>query len=1576
MDFLQKYELNLNPDNSYTLVIHLNQPLTEFAQELGYTPGKKDDFHLQLKQFVKQSFPRIKVSSVKVMVGALLVTSYYFVDSTLSSALANTTTQTQQLFQYDTYTVQSGDTLYSLSRRFNVTVSALKELNTLSTDTLKIGQVLKLPYFTYTVTSGDTLYTIAKKHQTTAIEIKTFNQLSSDVIHIGQKLRVPQPITQPTIITETTTTEPTTTNDTIYTVISGDTLSIIAKKFNITVEAIKSHNNLTTDLIYIGQKLTIPMADEQPTTEQISNDTTSEPEQAPDTISYTVISGDTLSLIANKFNTTVENLKNHNGLSSDRIFVGQVLLIPKSVTQPVAEEPIIESGLDTSSIEGTIYTVVPGDTLSLIAKKFNTTVDLVKTTNNLTSDLIFVGQKLTVPSTEQPVVEVDHTAPEQPRIGALPIITTQNVTEYIVSGTAEANASIEILIQDGVHSPIRHVIQASETGEYTQTINLSSLQDGQLTILVQATDNAGNQSTPLSEHIVKDTVSVEPILNANVPINYENVHQYVLIGKAEPGSTVVFTISDGFHPDIHFTTTANESGDINELINLTGLNDGAIILKAHSIDLVGNQSSVTEATVMKETMLYTPTIENSTVVNGANVSNYTIAGHAQPRTVIDLIVSDGVNPPVLASVLTDDNGEYASVLDLSMLVDTDLKIEVKATSEAGISSDSETVMIKKDTVSPDAPSLNNTGYINAESQTSYSLTGQADPLALVTIVLTNHLNQYITITTHATESGDYTLPVDVSQMTDGDLFINFTQTDSAGNVSYTSKSTLVKDTVGPSLFTPQPIVNIFSGNQHDYILSGTTEVNGLIGLTISDGTNTISRTTETNSEGAFEIPLDTSGLNDGELIVQYYVTDQAGNVQPQQPITILKDTTAPSEVTLATPEYVNKSNMEKFLVKGINAEDAVTIRVLITDGTNTTEGVTTAASGVFEIDMNLGTLKDGPLRIEVVQTDKAGNTSIVQTQTVEKDTVVDQPVISKSGFSIVNGGLVYTIIGTAEANSAVTVFLSDLDKTDQLSKSTTTNERGFFTITIPLYQLSTTDNLSIRVQQSDQAENVSEEIQLPTHSYLVSADDTLFTIAKRFNTTVDALRSMNHLTSTTVSVGQTLRLPVTASTVLNLGYLYFGNTKEYVNTVNGTNQAINVVSPSYFDINTDGSLKLTYQLDPAFIESMHQQGIRVVPFLSNHWNREIGRAMLQNKEQAAQQIADAIAKYNLDGVNVDLENITDADRANFTEFVRLLRLKIPTEKEVSVAVAANPNGWNTGWHGAYDYNSLSKYADYLMIMSYDESYHGGDPGPVASLPWVERSIQYAINQGVARDKIVMGMAHYGRYWIEGLDFGGFGISNSKIEELLTKYEHTLVFDETSQSVKATVIIKAEDPVTFVSGSNLTPGTYTIWFENAESVTQKLALVAKYEIRGVGNWSLGQENTNIWTSFTTSMPATTPLTSVSYTEEQSIYTIDHTVVSGESLWAIATRYKTTITAIKDVNNLTSDTLYIGQVLKIPQVEPIVTEEAVTTTVTTYTVTSGDSLWLIASRFNTTVTAIKEANNLTSDTINVGQVLIIP
>ena len=156
---------------------------------------------------------------------------------------------------------------------------------------------------------------------------------------------------------------------------------------------------------------------------------------------------------------------------------------------------------------------------------------------------------------------------------------------------------------------------------------------------------------------------------------------------------------------------------------------------------------------------------------------------------------------------------------------------------------------------------------------------------------------------------------------------------------------------------------------------------------------------------------------------------------------------------------------------------------------------------------------------------------------------------------------------------------------------------------------------------------------------------------------------------------------------------------------------------------------------------MHQNGIRVVPFLSNHWDRTSGVNALLMLTDWRRSFADTINDYGLDGVNVDIENVTEKQRTQYTELVRRLRESLPSDKEVSVAVAANPVVGTPAGTAHTTMRNWGKYADHLFIMAYDEHYQGGAPGPVAGYSFVQRSIEYALRY-VPSDKIVLGIPFF------------------------------------------------------------------------------------------------------------------------------------------------------------------------------------------------------------------------------------------
>jgi len=167
-------------------------------------------------------------------------------------------------------------------------------------------------------------------------------------------------------------TKQTSAHEVTYKVQSGDSLWKISYNNSLSVQEIMQYNNLTTSTIYVGQELSL-----------IAPHTHETPVEA--TTTYTVKSGDSLSLIAKNFNTTVTNLKTLNNLTSDLIYVGQVLKVQgqAAVTPP-----------PTTETTATTYAVQSGDTLWKISTKTGLSVTQLKTYNNLTSDSIYVGQVL------------------------------------------------------------------------------------------------------------------------------------------------------------------------------------------------------------------------------------------------------------------------------------------------------------------------------------------------------------------------------------------------------------------------------------------------------------------------------------------------------------------------------------------------------------------------------------------------------------------------------------------------------------------------------------------------------------------------------------------------------------------------------------------------------------------------------------------------------------------------------------------------------------------------------------------------------------------------------------------------------------------------------------------------------------------------------------------------------------------------------------------------------------------------------------------------------------------------------
>ncbi|EMV4691254.1 1,4-beta-N-acetylmuramoylhydrolase [Listeria monocytogenes] len=258
----------------------------------------------------------------------------------------------------------------------------------------------------YTVVKGDSLWRIANNHKVTVANLKAWNNLKSDFIYPGQKLKVSAGSTT----SDTNTSKPSTgtskskpstgtsTNAKVYTVVKGDSLWRIANNNKVTIANLKAWNNLKSDFIYPGQKLKVSAGSTSNTntSKPSTNTNTSKPSTNTNTNAkvYTVAKGDSLWRIANNNKVTIANLKAWNNLKSDFIYPGQKLKVSAGSTTNTNTAKPSTNNPSNSTVK--TYTVKKGDSLWAISRQYKTTVDNIKAWNKLTSNMIHVGQKLTI----------------------------------------------------------------------------------------------------------------------------------------------------------------------------------------------------------------------------------------------------------------------------------------------------------------------------------------------------------------------------------------------------------------------------------------------------------------------------------------------------------------------------------------------------------------------------------------------------------------------------------------------------------------------------------------------------------------------------------------------------------------------------------------------------------------------------------------------------------------------------------------------------------------------------------------------------------------------------------------------------------------------------------------------------------------------------------------------------------------------------------------------------------------------------------------------------------------------------
>ncbi|NLN15724.1 MAG: SH3 domain-containing protein [Firmicutes bacterium] len=224
----------------------------------------------------------------------------------------------------------------------------------------------------------------------------------------------------------------------------------------------------------------------------------------------------------------------------------------------------------------------------------------------------------------------------------------------------------------------------------------------------------------------------------------------------------------------------------------------------------------------------------------------------------------------------------------------------------------------------------------------------------------------------------------------------------------------------------------------------------------------------------------------------------------------------------------------------------------------------------------------------------------------------------------------------------------------------------------------------------------------------------------------------------------------------------------------------------------------------------------------------------QARRQAVESIHQMLRRWGYSGVNIDFENVPHQQRENLNAFMQELADRLqPEGLLVTMSVPAKTDKTaKASWTGAYDYNTLGRIVDGLQLMTYDEHYRDGSPGPIASIGWVEDVITYALKH-VPRSKLYLGIALYGYDWEEVApgQWTGKAITQRGAASL-------------AETKNVPVNWDAVHKVPHFSYTDL-GNRHVVYFEDRYSLSHKLYLVNKYDLAGIALWRLGFEDPAAW-----------------------------------------------------------------------------------------------------------------------------------
>lgn len=283
-------------------------------------------------------------------------------------------------------------------------------------------------------------------------------------------------------------------------------------------------------------------------------------------------------------------------------------------------------------------------------------------------------------------------------------------------------------------------------------------------------------------------------------------------------------------------------------------------------------------------------------------------------------------------------------------------------------------------------------------------------------------------------------------------------------------------------------------------------------------------------------------------------------------------------------------------------------------------------------------------------------------------------------------------------------------------------------------------------------------------------------------------------------------------------------------------EGLNVVSPSFYEISASGDIDANVGTSgKEYINWAHSNGYKVWPMVKNSelGDLEAMSKILSTFETRAYLIENIVreaVETEVDGINIDFEEMYQADKDNFSRFIIELAPRLhELGLTLSVDVTA-PDGSET-WSLCYDRNTIAKASDYIIFMAYDQNgVSSTKAGTVAGADWVELNIKKFLGQeGVEKDKLILGIPFYTRLWKETDGTLTSSVVNMRSVTVPDGVEK--VWDEDTKQYY----------MEYTSGG----ATYKMWIEDEESIKAKLDLINQYELAGAGFWSKDRESNKIW-----------------------------------------------------------------------------------------------------------------------------------